>query len=170
MPEPAVTVRSLAPEDAAAYVAVRRAMLIDTPRAFSADPDTDRGSDEVGVRQSLTRPDYAIAGAFAGNRLVAVAGLSRTPGRKLMHRVFIWGVWTHPDFRGRGLGERVVRHAIEVAKAWPGVRAICLSACAEQHAAVRLYERLGFKAWGVEPGMMHVDGRLYDEVHMQRSI
>jgi ribosomal protein S18 acetylase RimI-like enzyme len=167
VPETTIIVRPLAPEDAPAYVSIRRAMLADTPRAFSADPDTDRGSDEAGVRQCLARPDYAIAGAFAGNRLVSAAGLSRTPGRKLMHRVFIWGVWTHPDFRGRGLGERVMRHAIVLARSWPGIRAVCLSACREQHAAVRLYERLGFKTWGIEPDMMHVDGRFYEEVHMQ---
>lgn len=164
------TVRPLTPDDAAAYVALRRAMLLDTPRAFAADPETDRGSDEAGVRTSLAGPGYAIIGAFQESRLIGAAGVIRQSGRKLMHRASIWGVWVEPDQRGRGLGEAVVRAAIETARHWPGLRVICLSANAEQPAAIRLYERVGFKAWGVEPSMLIVDGVEYDEVHMQLRV
>ncbi|MCC5786167.1 MAG: GNAT family N-acetyltransferase [Phycisphaerales bacterium] len=169
-PTPLPTVRALTPSDAAAYVALRRAMLLDTPRAFAADPETDRGSDEAGVRTSLAGPGYAIVGAFEGEALIGAAGIIRQSGRKLMHRAYIWGVWVRPDRRGRGIGEQLVRRTIETARGWSDLRVLCLSANAEQPAAIRLYERVGFKAWGVEPAMLIVDGVEYGEVHMQLRV
>lgn len=164
------TVRPLTPDDAASYVAIRRAMLLDTPRAFAADPETDRGTDESGVRASLAGPGYAIIGAFEGDRLIGAAGVNRQSGRKMMHRAYIWGVWVEPAHRARGIGEQLVRGTIESATGWDGVRVICLSANAEQPAAIRLYERLGFQTWGVEPSMLIVDGVEYAEVHMQLRV
>lgn len=169
-PSPTTVVRPLTPSDAAAYVALRRAMLLDTPRAFAADPETDRGSDEAGVRTSLADPGYAIIGAFEDEALIGAAGVIRQGGRKLRHRAYIWGVWVRPDRRGRGIGEALVRGTIEAAREWPDLRVLCLSANAEQPAAIRLYERVGFKAWGVEPSMLIVDGVEYDEVHMQLRV
>jgi RimJ/RimL family protein N-acetyltransferase len=142
-------------------------MLMDSPRAFSADPLTGQGSDPKQVSDRLAQAGYAIVGAFTDERLVGAAGMVRDARRKLHHRVLIWGVWVEPDSRGAGVGEKIMSKAIEVARAWEGVQNLYLSACAAQAAAIRLYERVGFVAWGREPEMMIVDGEVYDEVHMQ---
>ena len=168
-PDPAeLCVRRLRPEDALVYLPFRRAMLVDAPLAFGSSPEDDRhGSDPATLAASLEKPESVIVGAWQGDRLVSAAGLAREEKLKMRHRAFIWGVWTEPGFRGRGIGERVIRACVDLARTWSGVRVVYLAAGAGQHAAIRLYERVGFVAWGVEPACIQYDGALHDEVHMQ---
>lgn len=164
--------RSLTPDDAAAYVALRREMLLDAPWAFLADPDTDRGSDVEGVRASLARSDYGIAGVFDdGGRLVAAAGVVRESMRKRRHVAVVWGVYASPSARGRGAGRAVVSHALTIARHFaPPVTWAQLSVSARSPEAQALYASLGFVAWGREPDALRVDeaeGEAgADEVHM----
>jgi RimJ/RimL family protein N-acetyltransferase len=165
-----VAIRALSPDEAGLYVPLRRDMLRDAPRAFCADPETDKGSDEASVAASLRGSGFALIGAWRADTLIGAAGLSRESRRKLHHRATLWGMWVRPEHRGGGVGEAIAREAVRVARGWEGLRAISLSACAAQTAAVRLYERVGFVAWGVEPAMIHVEGVYYDEVHMQLAL
>ena len=160
-------VRLLSVADVDAYCALRRAMLFDSPLAFTASPGSDFWSDEAVVRERLARPEYAIVGGFVDGALAGVAGIAREVRPKMAHRATVWGVWVAPASRGLGLGEAIMRKIIDVARNWPGVRAVCLSAGAGQMEARRLYERVGFVQWGVEPGAMMYEGKLYDEVYLQ---
>ena len=71
-----------------------------------------------------------------------------------------------PRFRGQGVGRRIMEQSIAKAKTWPGVTGAGLSVSARSPEARGLYERLGFRAWGVEPGALRLEGVAYDEVHM----
>ena len=58
-----------------------------------------------------------------------------------------------------------------VARTWPGVNSVGLSVSENSGAARRLYERLGFIAWGREPDCLHLpDGRAFAEIHMYRPL
>ena len=162
-----ILIRALLPGDAEAYAAFRHAMLLESPKAFISEPGFDRLATPDMVRASLLEDGSAILGGFVGGRLASAAGLRREQRPKQRHRAWIWGVWTEPAFRGRGLGERVVRACADLARTWDGVRIVYLGAGAGQHAAIRMYNRIGFVAWGVEPACMQIDGELLDEVHMQ---
>ena len=61
----------------------------------------------------------------------------------------VFGVWTHPDHRGRG----AARHAVEHAVAWARERGhdeIRLYVTDTNTTAIRLYERLGFAPNGTK--------------------
>lgn len=164
-----IAIRTLTASDAPAYTALRREMLADSPWAFAASPESDRAL-RPGFFDDLSQPGQALLGAFDTSAdppaLVASAGVYRLHHPKMAHRAHIWGVYTTPGARGRGIGERVVAAAVEAARAWPGVTSVGLSASANSAAAIRVYERLGFVTWGVEPAAVIIDGRAYDEVHM----
>lgn len=160
------TIRTLTPEDAPAYSRLRREMLRDSPLAFAASESSDVGVDPEKMAQRLADAGNRIVGAFESEALVGVAGVMRQHHPKMAHRAYIWGVYVTPSARGRGIGEGVMRAAIECAQSWPGVDSIGLSVSARTHHARRLYERLGFVAWGVEPGALRWEGEAYDEVHM----
>ncbi|MEM2146283.1 MAG: GNAT family N-acetyltransferase [Candidatus Jordarchaeaceae archaeon] len=53
-------------------------------------------------------------------------------------------VYVLPEFRGRGVGKRMVAECLEKFKA-RGVKNVRLSVLAENKAAIKLYEKLNFK-------------------------
>lgn len=162
--------RLLTPADADAYVALRREMLEDSPWAFLASPGGDRASDAAGVAGRLAAGENAIAvvdDADGSRRLVASAGVVHESPAKIRHRALIWGVYVTPRARGHGCGEAVMRLAIETARSWAGVEVITLSASERSVGALRLYRRLGFVEWGVEPDAVRIGGESGAEVHMQ---
>ena len=63
-----------------------------------------------------------------------------------------------PEARGRGLGFKMLSHALESAKL-NGVKRVQLGVDLENEPAVRLYQKLGFR----ETGMMTIFGHLFDE-------
>ncbi len=162
--------RLLTPADAPAYVALRRQMLVDTPWAFAADPANDRGSDPVGVAAALARPDYAIAGMFDSARLISTAVCVRESNPKRAHAALIVSVYTDPTFRARGCARAVLSLLIATAATWPGVDALELTVAERATTARRLYESLGFIAWGTQPDALRVDGESFAETWMRLSV
>jgi len=49
--------------------------------------------------------------------------------------------------RGQGIGEALVRHALGVARE-AGANGVALTSNPRREAAIRLYQRVGFKRWG----------------------
>jgi RimJ/RimL family protein N-acetyltransferase len=175
---PSFTVRELLPDDAPAYVALRREMLLDSPQAFGASPDNDQASDEVFIRAHLAarrdrKPNALVAtvGAFdASGVLISVCTLVREEAAKRRHIVTIVGVYTTPAHRGRGVCGMVMREALIACADWHGVDVVQLTVNQVSAGARRVYERAGFVAWGTEPDAVRVDGRSFAEVHMSRPV
>lgn len=174
------TVIRLTPADAARYAKLRRQMLEDSPWAFAASPDEDPSRDidlvaaklaeaqnEIFAVEAPAEPDASSASASRSEkRLVAAAGVVRRAQRKFAHRALIWGVFVAPERRGQGLGRAVVAAALDEARHWTGVDYVDISASVSSPEARRLYERLGFEAWGREPDALEHEGKRYDEIHM----
>lgn len=167
---PAVwTVRRLAPTDAAEFIRLRCEALDDAPFAFEASADDDfAGSDEF-VRESLARPNQTILGAFAPE-LAGAVGVFRERSRKAAHKARLWGLYVRPEFRRLGLGLILVRQAVEFARSIDGVSILELSVSEKAATATALYERLGFRVWGVEPAALRVAGEEVAERHMRLDL
>jgi ribosomal protein S18 acetylase RimI-like enzyme len=159
-------VRRLTVDDAGALVALRRIALDQEPLAFSASPEDDVASDIDQVRRFLAEVETnATFGAFDPG-LVGLVGIVRASKAKERHRAHIWGTFVLADHRGKGLGEALVRAAIETASAWPGIEQIDLGVGEALEPAHRLYEKLGFERWGTEPASLSYYGRTWDEHRM----
>lgn len=168
---PLTMTRLLTPDDTDACVQLRRHMLRDSPWSFAADPGADRGSDPVHVAAGLADPEFAYAGSFhADGRLVSVALLKRETNPKRRHIAWIVSVYTHPDARRQGRSRAVLEMLIENARNRPGVAAVYLSVGDRSPAAQRLYEALGFVAWGVEPDAYRIGDESSSEIHMRLEL
>src|SRR5688572_32375883 len=104
-----------------------------------------------------------MVGAFDGETLVAVAGIHREAKRRLAHKAWLWGVYVHPDWRGRGVARAIVTRALEDAAALPGIRKVLLGVNAANQPAVALYESLGFVQYAYEKDYMFVEGVAHHE-------
>lgn len=179
--------------DAARLRALRAESLLAEPWAFGASPGQDRFESEQLTRETLEDPDHAIfaiehpdharhhdrnANTRPGDDLnaaplaplIAMAGIARSVRIKQPHIAMIWGVYTTPAFRRRGLSRAVVSACIAHAPAWPAVQRIVLSVSDRTPGTRALYESLGFTTWGTEPDCVRIGPDSAAEHHMHRPI
>ena len=147
-----MNLRPLTPDDAEAYVALRRAMLLDAPHAFLSSPEDDRGSKVEEVRERLaSEGDDVTYGVFA-QELCGAVGLHRERHEKAAHKVLVWGMYVAPKRRQEGLGRQLLEAVVAHARGLDGVSQLCLSVSEAAPEARRLYEAVGFHVWGPSRG------------------
>lgn len=163
----AITIRLLTPADTSAFCALRLRAILDSPSSFSSSREDELArTPEEHVQRIAAGPQHRAFGAFDGERFVGFAGLRREPLRQLSHKALLWGVFVDVQQRGKGVARRLVHACIEQAEQDPAIRQVHLSVNAENNAALRLYESLGFIAYGTEPRSMRVGELFYDEHHL----
>jgi ribosomal protein S18 acetylase RimI-like enzyme len=162
-----MNIRNLTPQDAPHFQRLRLIGLRDEPSAFASSYEEEKDRPMLAIEAQLTpAADRAICGAFAHDELVGVVALGREGMRKLAHKGYIWGMFVVASSRHQGVGRMLMLEAISMARSVPDLRQINLGVNANNGAAIRLYESLGFKAFGREAGAMLIDGTLHDELHM----
>ena len=150
------------------YRTLRLHALATEPEAFLHTPEDEVSAEEMRARLAgrTPRAEGFVLGAFAEDgELVGVAGVYREPTQKLRHKGHVWGMYVLPERRSRGLGGRLLDAAIARAPELEGVTWLQLGVTANNPARA-LYEGRGFRAYGVEPEAIRVEGRTVDEVHM----
>lgn len=109
-------------------------------------------------------------GAFVDNTLVGFAGINRRVGRKLQHKASVGPVYVIPEKRGLGLASQLMQALEKLARQW-GVEQMTLGVNDANPVAIRLYERAGFKAWGIEKHDLKLaDGSYIDNKVMAKSL
>jgi GNAT superfamily N-acetyltransferase len=162
--------RLLSSPDAAAYRALRLEGLREAPSAFTASYDEEAATPLSEVERRLAPGSGRIyLGVFDGDALIAIARVDRDSSPKQRHRAHIRGVYVSTAHRGKGAARILMTHALDVAASLEGVTHVNLAVTADNEPAQKLYESLGFKAWGYEPAALVVDGVIYDEIPMVRE-
>lgn len=153
----------LIPADASAYRALRLQALRDHPEAFGASYEDEAArSLEMTAKRLDGGPLNCVFGAFAGDDLVGTAGFvvpDQSP--KSRHKGLLVGVHVAPGHRGRELGRRLVTAVIDHAR--PQVVLLQAAVGVTNAPALRLYESLGFRRYGLEEKALRVEGVFVDE-------
>ena len=163
--------RLLTPGDAAAYQSLRLEGLRDTPSAFTASYQDESATPLAEIERRLSpgsARDYL--GVFDGEALIAIARVDRDSSPKQNHRAHIRGVYVSISHRGKGAARKLMEYALDRAASLQGVSHVNLAVTAGNVPAQKLYESLGFKAWGYEPAALIVDGVIYDEIPMTKVL
>lgn len=160
-------VRTLRPEDAAEYQALRLRGLKEAPTAFASSYEDEISTPVTEIARRLHPKDSgAIFGAFTEGRLVGLAGIEREAMTKLSHKAYLWGMYVAPEYQRTGLGSSLLEHALPYAWRSLGAAQVNLGVHAENASAIALYRRFGFVTWGTEIGGLVVAGKAQDEHHM----
>ncbi|MBI3101726.1 MAG: GNAT family N-acetyltransferase [Burkholderiales bacterium] len=164
---PAVEFRRLGPEDAQAFSVLRREVTQDNPvpMGLSYEEELTRTLDSFRAQLSAPLPS-AVFGGFVGGELAATAAVTRVgqfPSSH--HKMVMWGVFTSPRHRRKGLSGAVVEVAIRHAFN-NGANRVNLQVYVPNTAAIALYQKIGFTEFGTEPEAVYLDGCYYDGVHM----
>lgn len=156
-------IRRLTASDLAAYRALHRFGMEESPQGFVDVAATDAArSDEV-VEAMLARGEGW--GAFDGERLLGKLTIDALPYPSLAHTFWIHAVYVHPDARGTGASGKLLQAAIDDARS-KGARRVALWVNGVNPHAQGLYERMGFRQTGRVPGGIQIAGEYVDDVLM----
>lgn len=163
-------IRLLTLEDNSAFWQVRLQALRDEPRAFgSSYEDTltiPEAEKEKTFANRIAGPDNFVMGAFEAGKLVGIAGFFRNTGPKERHRAMLWGMYIAPEARHSGTGQALLTGLVEQAGKVEGVEQIHLGVVTVQEAAFKLYRRVGFEVYGIEPRALRIGPDYFDETLM----
>jgi ribosomal protein S18 acetylase RimI-like enzyme len=115
----------------------------------------------------IDSPDHVMFGAFDEERLIGTTGFNRMARQRAMHRGELVQVYVESGYRGQNIGEKLIRHALEYAFTLDGIEQVQLSVIANNRAAIQLYEKVGFKTFGVQPRYFKVGDTYMDQQFMQ---
>jgi ribosomal protein S18 acetylase RimI-like enzyme len=161
-------IRLLTAADAEAWWHLRLEALRNDPASFADSAEEHEGTSLTVARERLGAghtPDNFVLGLFENGALAGTAGFFRRRHNKERHKGHIWGVYVRPESRGKGAGRALMRAAIERARGSGGLEQITLVASAHLPAR-RMYEALGFQAYGVEPRSLKLSHEYVDDVLM----
>ena len=148
-------------------------------RAVAAVPDSGLAGrvDEISreyVTDFLARAliGGVSLGAILGDTLMGEIHATQIGPRQFAHVLTDLTIAVHPDVQGRGVGSRLFAALFENAAQFvPRTTRIELVARSGNTAALRLYERLGFKAEGCFLGRVQLpDGRIENDMPMARLL
>ena len=164
------TIRRLTAGDAEAWAGLRRQALDAHPLVFGSAVPDDPAELVSSALARIAAEDSVIVGAWGHAALVGIVGIRREFGPKERHKAFVWGMFVEPQHRRLGAGGQLLLAVTAEARAWPGVEQVHLSVSSVAGDARRMYERHGFRAWGVEPHALCWHGHYADEIHMVRDV
>ena len=172
MPNPVSTthmhVVALGPSDVARYRELMLHAYAAAPDAFVATPQERAGEPESWWLKRVADPSGlgAALGAFHAGNLVGTVTLEFSARPKTRHKAQLIGMFVRESFRGVGAGASLVHAALACARARAEVRVLTLTVTEGNAAAISLYERCGFRAFGTEPMAIATPAGYKAKVHM----
>jgi ribosomal protein S18 acetylase RimI-like enzyme len=158
-------IRRLTIDDAPEYRALRLRSFREHPEAFTTSWEELEREPLADTVRRLAADDRKRWGAFVDARLAGYVGLDREARAKNRHKATLVGMYVAPEFAGRGIGRALVDALLAQARA-DGLELVVLTVTEGNARALRLYERCGFRSFGVEPHAIKVDARAYAKNHM----
>jgi ribosomal protein S18 acetylase RimI-like enzyme len=156
----------LKPDDIETIRSVRLEGLKNHPENFGADHDHEASQPlEWWLRRMGSGKSF---GVWIDGDLAGLTVFARHAERKHAHQGVIGAVYVRPQYRGKGVGDALIRAALE--EAAEHVEHVTLTVTESNATAFRLYERNGFKVVGRLPASIRVDGKDYDELSMHRRV
>ena len=158
-------IRRLVPADAACYQRFRLRGLREYPEAFTSAHEEVALQPLSTPERRLASPDEKVWGAFVNGTLAGMIGLNHETRLHNRHKATLVGMYVASEFAGRGLGRALVQTMLQEARDC-AVSLIVLTVTEGNQAALALYRRAGFAAFGTEPDAVRVRGVSHKKVHM----
>lgn len=164
-----IIIRKLQPNESSIYREIRLTCLQNAPNNFGSTYEEEVLIPKLKFEMFIENDsqDHFMFGAFDDRKLIGTTGFNRMDRQRAMHRGEVVQVYVDSNYRGQNVGERLLRSVLDYAFALDGLEQIQLSVIAANQTAIRLYEKLGFKTFGVQPKYFKVRDRYLDQQFMQ---
>lgn len=165
-----IQIRRLEVTDAPVYRAFRLRALREHEDAFTSSFEEENGRPLVDTEKRLRAVEAGkLWGAYVGNDIAGMVGLSLETRIKNRHKCLLVSMYVAPEYTGKGLGLSLVDTVVADARAC-GLELVTLTVTDSNHAAIALYKKCGFTAFGTEPDAIRVNGISFGKTHMYLSL
>lgn len=164
-----IIIRKLQPHESAIYREVRLACLKNVPQYFGSTFEEEILNPKFMFETFIENdsPDHVMFGAFDDKRLIGITGFNRMARQRAMHRGEVVQVYVDSNYRGQNIGEKLIRRVLDYAFNLEGIEQVQLSVIANNQTAINLYEKIGFKTFGVQPRYFKAGDTYMDQQFMQ---
>jgi RimJ/RimL family protein N-acetyltransferase len=165
-----IEIRQLTDTDALAYHELRLRGLREHPEAFTSSFEEESRKPLAWAQTRLAHSPAAaynfVLGALSDATLIGILGVSVEPRAKSKHKGNVFGMYVAPEYAGRGVGQRLLTTCIQRAREVPGLEQLQLTVTEGNVRAKTLYEKAGFRAFGLEQNALKIGGQYFDKCHM----
>ena len=162
-------IRLLNEADAEPYGHLRLRMLREQPEAFVSSYEEEAPKPlswtQDRLKASELSPVRFVLGAFSDGCLVGSVALSVEEKFKQRHKAFLFGMFTAPEERNKGIGRALLAECLGRAARVPGLEQVYLTVTGG-NAAEQLYASVGFERFGIENRAIKCDGKYYSKIYM----
>jgi RimJ/RimL family protein N-acetyltransferase len=163
-------IRQLTDADALAYHELRLRGLREHPEAFTSSFEEESRKPLDWAQKRLAHSPEApynfVLGALSDAGLIGIVGVSVEPRAKIQHKGTVFGMYVAPEHAGRGVGQRLLTACIQRARRIPGLEQLQLTVTEGNARAKTLYEKAGFRAFGLERNALKIGERYFHKCHM----
>lgn len=147
------------------YREIRLRSLQEEPLAYTKSYEEEATMTDEEWQTRLKTSVFVFA--ESKNKLIGMMTGYRNMLKKNNHIYHIVSVFVDKEYRGKGIGKKLLLAIIEKIKSLPEIKKIELSATTTQTAAIGLYKSVGFKEIGISHMFMKHEDKYYDEVIME---
>lgn len=160
-----IIIRPAAPGDGSAMSAYVSRLVAEKLDTILLNHEISPDEEEDTIRRYQRLDHHVFLLAFDGERVVGMLDVHGHEHPAKRH----WGVFgmsVDADYRGSGLGRRLLERAIAEAKSWPGFCRLELGVTPWNERAIELYRSLGFVLEGVKRKGINLRGEPEDDLMM----
>lgn len=164
-----IIIRKLEPHESSLYREIRLACLKNASDYFGSTYEEEVLNPKLKFETFIENasPDHFMFGAFDDEQLIGITGFTRMSRQRDRHRGEVVQVYVDSSYRGQNVGEKLIRSVLEHAFALEGIEQVQLSAVAGNEKAIKLYEKIGFRTFGIQQNYFRMGNTYTDQQFMQ---
>ncbi|MEI8093421.1 MAG: GNAT family protein [Spirochaetales bacterium] len=162
-------IRPAQPDDARALLAYMKAIFSEPDLSLPVEPDefsVSLADENEVLAKAAANPRELFLVAVDGAKVVGVLNVVANQRRANQHDVS-FGLTVARDYRGQGLGTRLLEQMLAWARSNDLITSVNLTVWKRNRAAIRLYRRFGFRPCGERKYAVHRYGRFQTVVAME---
>lgn len=164
-----VSISGLSPKRWKEYRNLRLEALRREPYAFNISHEEAIKTPSKKWKKRLNKNPDPFLFAFVNDFPVGLLQIVYEKSKKLKHVAYISQFYISKEYRGRGIGKKLLEKAINIIKE-KNIRVIRIGVYEKQESAIKLYRKLGFTIIGTYKRGIKVGKNYYDEILLERLL
>lgn len=163
-----VSFKKLHPENSKEYRAIRLESLQQYPIHFGSTYEDQKQKETLFFEGLIetSHPECFVIGAFLNNTLIGICAFYKFSDERYKHRGEILQMYVQPKYQNHNIGFNLLKTALKEAFKTADLEQIELEVITRAKSAYKIYEKAGFKEYGLLENFIKKDGLYYDKKSM----